>query len=69
MIIRAVFWIGLVAFLMPHEPDLGFGRPGAPVTKAAHPGWFASVQTIALRNLEQVRADLASNGHGWHRRN
>ncbi|HTP77094.1 MAG TPA: hypothetical protein VMJ73_08930 [Rhizomicrobium sp.] len=29
MIIRAIFWIGLVAFLMPHEPDLGFGRPGA----------------------------------------
>lgn len=29
MIIRAIFWIGLVAFLMPHEPDLGYGRPGA----------------------------------------
>jgi hypothetical protein len=27
MIFRAVFWIGLVALLMPHEPDLGFGRP------------------------------------------
>jgi hypothetical protein len=34
MIFRAVFWIGLVALLMPREPDLGFGRPdsvGAPV--------------------------------------
>jgi hypothetical protein len=29
MIFRAIFWIGLVALLMPHEPDLGFGRPGA----------------------------------------
>jgi hypothetical protein len=28
MIFRAIFWIGLVAVLMPHEPDLGFGRPG-----------------------------------------
>jgi hypothetical protein len=28
MILRAIFWIGLVSFLMPHEPDLGFGRPG-----------------------------------------
>jgi hypothetical protein len=28
MIFRAIFWIGLVAILMPHEPDLGFGRPG-----------------------------------------
>jgi hypothetical protein len=34
MIFRAIFWIGLVALLMPREPDLGFGRPdsvGAPV--------------------------------------
>ena len=29
MIFRAIFWIGLVALLMPREPDLGFGRPGA----------------------------------------
>lgn len=27
MIFRAIFWIGLVAVLMPHEPDVGFGRP------------------------------------------
>jgi hypothetical protein len=27
MIFRAIFWVGLVALLMPHEPDLGFGRP------------------------------------------
>jgi len=29
MIFRAVFWIGLVSLLMPHEPDLGLGRPAA----------------------------------------
>jgi hypothetical protein len=29
MLFRAVFWIGLVSVLMPHEPDLGLGRPGA----------------------------------------
>ena len=29
MIFRAVFWIGLVSLLMPREPDLGLGRPGA----------------------------------------
>ena len=34
MILRAIFWIGLVSFLMPHEPDLGFGRPGAAATSA-----------------------------------
>ena len=27
MILRAAFWIGVVAVFMPHEPDLGFGRP------------------------------------------
>ena len=27
MLFRAVFWIGLVSVLMPHEPDLGYGRP------------------------------------------
>jgi len=29
MIFRAIFWIGLVAVMMPHEPDLGFGRPAS----------------------------------------
>jgi hypothetical protein len=29
MILRAVFWIAVVAILMPREPDLGLGRPGA----------------------------------------
>jgi|HubBroStandDraft_5_1064220.scaffolds.fasta_scaffold1064806_1 hypothetical protein len=29
MLIRAAFWIGVVALLMPHEPNLGFGRPNA----------------------------------------
>ena len=27
MIFRAIFWIAVVSVLMPHEPDLGFGRP------------------------------------------
>ena len=29
MIFRAIFWIGLVSLLTPHEPDLGLGHPGA----------------------------------------
>ena len=38
MILRAIFWIGLVSLFMPHEPDLGFGRPGtAPDTATAAP--------------------------------
>ena len=34
MIFRAIFWIGVVALLMPHEPNLGFGRPEAAGTAA-----------------------------------
>ena len=30
MILRAIFWIGLVALLIPREPDLGLGRPASP---------------------------------------
>ena len=29
MIFRALFAIGVVTMLTPHEPDLGLGRPGA----------------------------------------
>jgi hypothetical protein len=32
MILRALFWIAVVGVLMPHEPDLGLGRPTADVT-------------------------------------
>ena len=35
MIMRAIFWIGLVSFLMPREPDLGFGRPDAAISPAS----------------------------------
>ena len=34
MILRAIFWIGVVAVLMPREPDLGLGRPGASAPSA-----------------------------------
>jgi hypothetical protein len=35
MIFRAMFWIGLVSLLAPHEPDLGLGRPGAGISLPA----------------------------------
>jgi hypothetical protein len=35
MIFRAVFWIGLVSLLTPHEPNLGLGRPGAGISLPA----------------------------------
>jgi len=43
MIFRAVFWIGLVSLLAPHEPDLGLGRPGA----GTAPSSPATVQPVA----------------------
>jgi len=69
MLLRAIFWIGLVAFLMPHEPDLGFGRPGTHANAQPSDGrdgsatFLARFRSLALRNLDQVRADLAANGH------
>lgn len=29
MIFRALFWIGLVSLLAPHQRDIGLGHPGA----------------------------------------
>ena|ERR1700744_6366754 len=35
MIFRAIFWVGLVSLLMPHEPNLGLGRPGAGTSRSS----------------------------------
>lgn len=74
MIIRAIFWIGLVAFLMPHEPDLGYDRPGhqAQVASsgprdctakdcAGHLGYFDRFRAIGMRSLQEVRADIRAH--------
>jgi hypothetical protein len=42
MILRAMFWIAVVAVLMPREPDLGMGRPGV---DASTPGALLSKLT------------------------
>ena len=42
MLIRAAFWIGIVAILMPHEPNLGFGRPNADWWPGAALSWMDS---------------------------
>ncbi len=53
MLFRALFWISLMAVLMPHEPDLGLGRPGFGGMLASD---FPMPQTLA--NPSQV-----CNGH------
>ncbi|MEI9995746.1 MAG: hypothetical protein WDM91_14215 [Rhizomicrobium sp.] len=98
MILRAIFWVGLISLLMPHEPDLGFGRPGvqgaaaAATTPAsigaliqavdvkdacaAHKeacagnlsileGW-GGLKHVAVRSIDEVRADLAANSTRLH---
>jgi hypothetical protein len=89
MLLRAVFWIGLVSLLMPHEPDLGFGRPGAAAAtpsslggviqaagssqSACHAKTCASglevlggFQSIAMRSMDEVRADLEAHSTKFH---
>jgi hypothetical protein len=62
LIIRAIFWVALVAFLMPHEPDLGYGKPGnRDGVRAAHLGAFEHFRALGLRSLEDVRADLKAH--------
>ncbi|HEY5239351.1 MAG TPA: hypothetical protein VIJ62_13295 [Rhizomicrobium sp.] len=55
MILRAAFFIVLVSLMMPREPDLGFGHPGA---NAKADGFGAMFHSIVLRNAVQVKADI-----------
>lgn len=89
MLFRAIFWIGLVALLMPREPDLGYGRPHAAVSlpsvlatwlgeeMKAHPdvcaehrgacsagsNLLAGIQSLALRSLGEVKAEIEASEH------
>jgi hypothetical protein len=55
MIFRAVFWIGLVSLLTPHEPDLGLGRPGA---GTLHPS--PAILRSTAKGLSRMGADCGS---------
>ena len=54
MILRAIFWIGLVALLMPHEPDLGLGRPASPGSHLAVAASSALKQTDSCETEKAV---------------
>ena len=47
MIFRAVFWIGLVSLLAPHEPDLGLGRPGAGTSQPSSATLQSAVESLS----------------------
>ncbi|MGB8364877.1 MAG: hypothetical protein ACLQUZ_02650 [Rhizomicrobium sp.] len=63
MLFRALFWIAVVSVLMPHEPDLGLGRPGA------HDSLLQSVSSWvggqAAQSKLNCRNDPASCRAGW----
>jgi len=62
MIFRAIFWIGLVALLMPHEPDLGFGRPDG--LNAGIPSEVAAwTKTAVQPGLEDPASLCRYNAH------
>jgi hypothetical protein len=79
MILRALFWISVVAIFMPHEPDLGLGRPtraadldgGEGGTLHCREGgacataldYLDRFQAIAVRNLAEVKADIEREKH------
>ena len=46
MIFRAIFWIGLVSLLAPHEPDLGLGRPGAGTSNVSTATLSSTIQSL-----------------------
>jgi hypothetical protein len=56
MIFRAVFWIGLVSLLTPHEPDLGLGRPGA----GTLPSSPTAILSSAAAGLSRTDKDCGS---------
>ena len=60
MIFRAVFWIGLVSLLAPHEPDLGLGRPGAGTLQPSP----ATIMSSAASGLSRQATDCGSQCAG-----
>jgi hypothetical protein len=65
MILRAIFWIGLVSFLMPHEPDLGFGRQGtASATASATPSSITALIRAGGGVKSACTRHAAACGHG-----
>jgi hypothetical protein len=51
MIFRAVFWIGLVSLLAPHEPDLGLGRPGAGTSNVSTATFQSTIASLSRMDL------------------
>ena len=66
-LLRAAFWLMVVAVLMPREPDLGLGNPAelgcGAYSDACQDGqqWLHQFRAAALTSIARVRADLEAN--------
>jgi hypothetical protein len=70
-LIRAIFWVGVMALLVPHDPNLGFAKASAsqfPQGSACttdmnicmhEQASVASLRDLFLARIEQVKLDLA----------
>jgi uncharacterized protein YbaP (TraB family) len=62
MLLRAAFWIAIVSILMPREPNLGFGRPGASLADAFFPRASQAATGRPCQNLAQCASQLSMLG-------
>jgi len=69
MIFRAVFWIGLVSLLAPHEPDLGLGRPGAGTSNVSSATLKSAVESLSRTDQDCGSGCAGGLGDFLHRVN
>jgi hypothetical protein len=60
MIFRAIFLLAIVMVLLPHEPDLGFGRPGVGASVPAALSAFVKSPDQLCHGREKVCAGGAT---------
>jgi hypothetical protein len=65
MLLRAVFWIGLVSIVLPREPEPALARAGTAssiganlASTAAVPDVISTLQTALLRQLAQIKTGI-----------
>lgn len=59
MILRAVFWVAVVAMMMPREPDIGFGAPDR-----NDDDFVTSLRSSAQASLARVMTELREENGG-----
>ena len=55
-LVRVVFWLTVVALLMPREPDVGLGVPGADAAERLVPVLTVSVTPRGMPDCESYQA-------------